>query len=533
MWGHIILENTYTNNFNFSFPETLNDILLNLAYWQYWWWFWFNYFFVLYYFIFLRILRWRLIKFNPRLVTSFRSHGKWGDLLVCLIPISWCLNILTNSNFLLRLLEWQGESGLITIRVRGKQWYWVYKFELQSISNILYTYKNVGFNKYLNYSSNIMKTGSYSNTLLLQRVSFEALNLNWNLQLNKVNFNYLNTMKYLPNTFNNESNKLLYKYTNSFTYLNKSYLDKNSLKNSYHPFRYSSLRKQTHFKNPIVHNIFFKASFYKFYYFLEMRTLDWKFFNYNKFYLNYYYINNYVDYNMGEFFENIRNLKKTHLNVKHFSLKKCFFTSENVLNIKFRKTNSLEFNKQLSPIYFLVIKQKRYIFKKNFFLKTGINNLFYKNSYYKYFKFVNNNLKTNQPLYRFFKIQNHNMNMVNNKRLLRTRRILVLPAHINISVITNSFDVVHSWYIPGLGIKMDCVPGRSTHHNLYINNFGFYYGQCAEICGRYHHHMPIRICALPFEHFLIWWYNYSLNVYLSGTKNRLNWLNISKNLYVW
>ncbi len=91
------------------------------------------------------------------------------------------------------------------------------------------------------------------------------------------------------------------------------------------------------------------------------------------------------------------------------------------------------------------------------------------------------------------------------RRLLRTKRTLVLPAHTNITVVTNSYDVVHSWFIPGLGIKMDCVPGRSTHHTFYIDNIGFYYGQCAEICGRYHHHMPIRLCALPFEQFLVWW----------------------------
>lgn len=91
------------------------------------------------------------------------------------------------------------------------------------------------------------------------------------------------------------------------------------------------------------------------------------------------------------------------------------------------------------------------------------------------------------------------------RRLLRTKRTLVLPAHINITLITNSYDVVHSWFVPGLGLKIDCVPGRSTHHTLYIDNVGFYYGQCAEICGRYHHHMPIRVCALPYEHFILWW----------------------------
>lgn len=89
------------------------------------------------------------------------------------------------------------------------------------------------------------------------------------------------------------------------------------------------------------------------------------------------------------------------------------------------------------------------------------------------------------------------------RRLLRTKRTLVLPAHVNITIITSSYDVVHSWFVPGLGLKLDCVPGRSTHHTFYIDNVGFYYGQCAEICGRYHHHMPIRLCAVPFEQFLV------------------------------
>ena len=91
------------------------------------------------------------------------------------------------------------------------------------------------------------------------------------------------------------------------------------------------------------------------------------------------------------------------------------------------------------------------------------------------------------------------------RRLLRTKRTLVLPSHVNLTIITNSYDVVHSWFVPGLGLKMDCVPGRSTHHTFYIDNIGFYYGQCAEICGRYHHHMPIRLCALSFNHFVVWW----------------------------
>ena len=164
------------------------------------------------------------------------------------------------------------------------------------------------------------------------------------------------------------------------------------------------------------------------------------------------------------------------------------------------------FDKNNVLLTFLVIKQKRFVSKffnlhileevcRNDLMTKSLHNYFIKK-------------KVTLDVYR---ILNKNSlsytNLLNNtfsKRLLKTRRILVLPAHFNISVITNSFDVVHSWYIPGLGIKLDCVPGRSTHHNIYITNYGFYYGQCAEICGRYHHHMPIRVCALPFEHFCVW-----------------------------
>jgi len=95
-------------------------------------------------------------------------------------------------------------------------------------------------------------------------------------------------------------------------------------------------------------------------------------------------------------------------------------------------------------------------------------------------------------------------------RLLKLNKMLILPTNLQITVITNSFDVIHSWFIPGLGIKMDCIPGRSTHHSLYIDIPGIYYGQCAEICGRFHHHMPIRICALYFDHYLLWFNHFFL-----------------------
>jgi len=163
---------------------------------------------------------------------------------------------------------------------------------------------------------------------------------------------------------------------------------------------------------------------------------------------------------------------------------------------------------------YFVFKQVRYKRRKSAFATAHIfyDSLGNEKSIKKNFS-LNNQYSIEQDVknptryYRMFKknrVRSENMPVVVAKRLLRVKRTLVIPTHINITAITNSYDVVHSWFIPGLGLKMDCVPGRSTHHTFYVDNAGFYYGQCAEICGRYHHHMPIRVCALPFEHFLIW-----------------------------
>ena len=80
--------------------------------------------------------------------TSIRGHGKWGDFLVALIPLSWCGNILVNSNFILRMIEWQNEGSLFTLRVQGKQWYWVYKFDASAAQNILAAPKNIGHDRW-------------------------------------------------------------------------------------------------------------------------------------------------------------------------------------------------------------------------------------------------------------------------------------------------------------------------------------------------------------------------------------------------
>ena len=82
---------------------------------------------------------------------------------------------------------------------------------------------------------------------------------------------------------------------------------------------------------------------------------------------------------------------------------------------------------------------------------------------------------------------------VGNLRLLEVDRALVLPAFTHIRFLITSYDVLHSWAIPSLGIKMDAVPGRLNQVMLYIKREGVFYGQCSEICGVNHGFMPIKI----------------------------------------
>ena len=98
-------------------------------------------------------------------------------------------------------------------------------------------------------------------------------------------------------------------------------------------------------------------------------------------------------------------------------------------------------------------------------------------------------------------------------RLLQTHKSVCLPIFTNISIITCSRDVIHSWAIPGLNIKLDCVPGRSGLHVIRIQRAGLYYGQCAEVCGRKHFMMPVMLHAVDAPKFILWWEHFMLERY--------------------
>jgi len=81
-------------------------------------------------------------------------------------------------------------------------------------------------------------------------------------------------------------------------------------------------------------------------------------------------------------------------------------------------------------------------------------------------------------------------------RLLEVDDYPLLPSRVHFRLLITSFDVLHSFAIPSLGIKMDACPGRLNEIHVFISRPGTYYGQCSEICGYLHAFMPIKLVAL-------------------------------------
>ena len=72
----------------------------------------------------------------------------------------------------MRLLEWQYELSLFNVRVRGRQWYWVYKFELRHVIDIGSVPRNVGNNKWLVTLGGLFEvTDDYIHALYLRSYS--------------------------------------------------------------------------------------------------------------------------------------------------------------------------------------------------------------------------------------------------------------------------------------------------------------------------------------------------------------------------
>ncbi len=83
---------------------------------------------------------------------------------------------------------------------------------------------------------------------------------------------------------------------------------------------------------------------------------------------------------------------------------------------------------------------------------------------------------------------------------------LVVPVGTKILLLITADDVIHSWWVPDLGVKRDAVPGfiNETWFEVDADKPGVYRGQCSELCGRGHAFMPIVVDARSKADFDKW-----------------------------
>jgi cytochrome c oxidase subunit 2 len=89
-------------------------------------------------------------------------------------------------------------------------------------------------------------------------------------------------------------------------------------------------------------------------------------------------------------------------------------------------------------------------------------------------------------------------------RLLAVDNPVVVPVGTVVRVLVAGTDVIHSWFVPAVGVQEYAMPGRTNEAWLQIDRPGVYYGQCNQICGINHPFMPIEIHAVSQDDFAKW-----------------------------
>lgn len=93
---------------------------------------------------------------------------------------------------------------------------------------------------------------------------------------------------------------------------------------------------------------------------------------------------------------------------------------------------------------------------------------------------------------------------INEARLLEADNRIIVPVNNQVRIIVSATDVIHSWTVPALGVKIDAVPGRLNQISFITNRPGIFYGQCSEICGANHRFIPIKLEVVSIKDFIKW-----------------------------
>jgi cytochrome c oxidase subunit 2 len=89
-------------------------------------------------------------------------------------------------------------------------------------------------------------------------------------------------------------------------------------------------------------------------------------------------------------------------------------------------------------------------------------------------------------------------------RLLEVDNQMVIPVGKKVRILTSSTDVIHSFFIPALGVQRYAIPGRTIETWLVADQVGTFYGECNQICGQDHSRMAIAVKAVSEADFKTW-----------------------------
>jgi cytochrome c oxidase subunit 2 len=81
---------------------------------------------------------------------------------------------------------------------------------------------------------------------------------------------------------------------------------------------------------------------------------------------------------------------------------------------------------------------------------------------------------------------------------------MVVPVHTTVVLTIQSSDVIHSWWIPSLGGKVDAVPGYTVYTWFKASHTGVFRGQCAQLCGTNHAAMDAYVRAVSPQKYETW-----------------------------
>ncbi len=87
---------------------------------------------------------------------------------------------------------------------------------------------------------------------------------------------------------------------------------------------------------------------------------------------------------------------------------------------------------------------------------------------------------------------------------ITTANELHVPVGVDVDLAVESIDVIHSFWVPQLGGKVDAIPGHTNHTWVHVLSAGTYHGQCAEFCGIEHALMRFNVVAEPPDQFDAW-----------------------------